>query len=70
MTSVLEPSRLTARLRSEQALIAPYVSGPDGEVAGATFLTTPAQFGTSVNSLVDYAQTRAAAVRQALATAR
>ena len=70
MTGVFEPSRLTTRLRSEQALISPYVAGPEGEVAGATFLNTPAQFDTSVSSLVDFVQTRAAAVRQALATTR
>lgn len=70
LTGVFEPGRLAARLRSEQALIAPYVVGAGGEVAGRTFLTSPAQFDTSVTTLVDYTQTRATAIRQALASTR
>lgn len=66
--SVFEPGALVARLRSEQARIAPYVIGAEGEVAGRTFLSSPAQFGTSIDTLVSYVESRAAAVRQALAT--
>ena len=51
ITTVFDAGRLTARLRSEQALIAPYVIGAEGEQSGRTFLSTPAQFETAVTTL-------------------
>ncbi len=70
ITTVFDPGRLTARLRSEQALIAPYVIGAEGEQTGRTFLSSPAQFDTSVAGLVSYVESRSAAVKQALGTTR
>jgi hypothetical protein len=69
-STVFDPDRVTARLRAEQALIAPYVVGMDGEQPGRTFLTSSAQFESSVASLTAYVQTRSAAVKQALAVIR
>ncbi|MDO8795794.1 MAG: CotH kinase family protein [Vicinamibacterales bacterium] len=70
LATVFEPARLVTRLRAEQALITPYVVGPEGEQSGRTFLQTPAQFATSVDQLVTYVQARATAVRQALGASR
>lgn len=70
LTTVFEPARLVARLRAEQALIAPYVVGADGEQPNRTFLSSAAQFGSSVDALVTYVQSRATAVRQALGASR
>ena len=69
-STVFEPARVTARLRSEQILIAPYVIGADGEQSGRTFLSSPAQFDVSVAALVSYVQARSAAVKQLLAETR
>jgi hypothetical protein len=69
-TTVFDAGRVTARLRSEQALIAPYVIGAEGEQPGRTFLSTPAEFGTAVTSLINFVESRSAAVKQQLGTAR
>jgi spore coat protein CotH len=69
LNTVFEPSQLTARLQSEYARIAPYVVGPQGEQPGRTFINTPEAFTQAVANLVTYVQTRAPAVRQALAVA-
>jgi spore coat protein H len=70
LNTVFASSRLAARLQTEYARIAPYVVGPDGEQPGRTFLQSPEQFTQAVASLAAYAQTRPAAVRQALETTR
>ena len=70
LTTVFEPSALTARLQAESTRIAPYVVGPQGEQPGATFLTSPEQFTQQVATLIAYVPARAAAVRQALAATR
>jgi spore coat protein H len=70
ITTVFDAGRLTARLRSEQALIAPYVIGPEGEQSGRTFLQTPAQFDTAVAGLASFVESRSAAVKQLLGTTR
>jgi len=66
--SLFEPNALVTRIRAEQARIAPFVVGANGEVAGHTFLTNAAQFETSVDSLVAFVQSQVSAIRQALAT--
>jgi len=69
LTTVFDPSRVGAVLRSEQARIAPYVIGQEGETAARTFAGTPAQFDAAVygpNGLLAYVTSRAAAVRAAL----
>lgn len=70
ITTVFDAGRLTARLRSEQTLIAPYVIGPEGEQSGRTFLSNPAQFDTAVAGLVGFVESRSAAVKQILGTTR
>ena len=69
-TTAFDAGRVTARLRSEQALIAPYVIGAEGEQSGRTFLSTPAEFVTAVTTLINFVESRSAAVKQQLATAR
>jgi spore coat protein H len=70
ITTVFDAGRLTARLRAEERLIAPYVVGPEGEQSGRTFLSSPAQFSTAVADLVSFVESRSAAVKQALGTTR
>jgi hypothetical protein len=70
LTTVFEPTRLTARLQAESARIAPYVVGAEGEQAGRTFLASSEEFTQAVTSLLSYVQTRSTAVRRALETAR
>lgn len=73
VNTVFDPARVSVTLRSEQARIAPYVIGPDGELAGRGFAGTPAQFDAAVhgpNGMLTYVANRAAAVRAALAAAR
>ena len=71
LNTVFEPSALTARLQAEYARIAPYVVGSGGRAGrDARSLQSPAEFTQAVTSLLTYVQTRAAAVRQALETAR
>jgi spore coat protein CotH len=72
LATVFEPSRVSARLRSEQARIAPYVVGVEGEQPGRTFAGSPAQFDATVYGpagLIAYVESRAAAVRRALGVA-
>lgn len=69
LVTVFEPTRVSARLRSEQARIASYVFGAEGEQQGRTFAGTPAQFDATVfgpTGLIAYVESRAAAVRRAL----
>jgi spore coat protein CotH len=70
LNTAFEPTALTARLQTEAARITPYVIGTEGEQAGQTFLSTPNEFTQAVSSLLAYVPARAAAVRQALETAR
>jgi spore coat protein CotH len=70
LNTVFEPSRLATRLQTEYGRIAPYVVGAEGEQPGSTFIQSPAEFTQAVTSLISYVQTRAAAARQALGTAR
>ena len=69
LNTVFEPSRLSAHLQAEYARIAPHVIGPDGEQPGRTFINTPQAFTEAVATLIRYVETRADAVRQALAVA-
>jgi spore coat protein CotH len=71
LATVFEPSRVNAILQSEQARIAPYVIGREGELAGRSFAGTPAQFNESLygpTGLLAYVSNRATAIRRALAT--
>jgi len=71
LATVFEPSRVSAILQSEQARIAPYVIGREGELAGRSFAGTPAQFDASLygpTGLLAYVSNRATAIRRALAT--
>ena len=44
--------------------------GAEGEQPGRTFLSTPAEFGTAVTALINFVESRSAAVKQQLGTAR
>ena len=71
LATVFEPSRVNAILQSEQARIAPFVIGREGELAGRSFAGTPAQFDASLygpTGLLAYVSSRATAIRRALAT--
>jgi spore coat protein H len=70
LKTVFEPSKVIARMRAENALIAPYVTGPEGEEPSHTFLTNPRELATSLNSLEAYVTTRHAAAVAALAVGR
>jgi hypothetical protein len=73
LATVFDPARIGATLRSEQARIAPYVFGPQGETFGRSFVGTPLQFDNSVhgpNGLINYVANRAAAVRNTLQVSR
>ena len=48
LNTALEPARVSAILRSEQARIAPFVIGAEGETAGRTFAGGPAQFDAAL----------------------
>jgi hypothetical protein len=72
LNTALEPSRVSATFRSEQARIAPFVIGAEGEVAGRTFAGGPVQFDAALlgpNGLIASYTNRVAAVRRALAVA-
>ena len=72
VNTALEPARVGATLRSEQARIAPFVIGAEGEVAGRSFVGSPAQFDAALlgpNGLIASYTNRVAAVRRALAVA-
>ncbi len=68
--SVLDAGAVTARLRQEHALIAPYVIGPDGEHPGRTFLASPDAFDTALAQVVLYVEAHLGAARATLAGAR
>ena len=73
LATVFEPSSLGARFRSEQARIAPFVIGAEGEETSRSFAGTPEQFDATVygpTGLVAYVDARAAAVRRALGAAQ
>ena len=73
LATVFEPSKVAVTLRSEQARIAPFLFGPQGEPPGRNFVGTPAQFDASVygpNGLIAYVNARVAAVQAALRLSR
>jgi hypothetical protein len=62
------PTTAAERYRTAQALIAPYVTGAQGEQPGYTFLSSPDQFNLAIEQLITHAQGRAQAVSEFLAT--
>jgi len=69
LATVFEPSSVSVRLRSEQARIAPFVIGTEGEDPSRSFAGTPAQFDATVfgaTGLIAYVESRAATARRAL----
>lgn len=72
LATVLEPGRVAATVRSEQARIAPFVVGAEPEQPGRTFAGGPLVFDAAVNGpagIVAGYTSRVAAVRRALAVA-
>jgi len=66
LNSVLEPTRVDARIRSEYARIVPYVVGAEGEAPGRSFAGTAAQFEAASlgpSGIAAILQSRATAAR-------
>lgn len=57
-----EPAAAAARFTAAHDLIAPYVAGPEGEIAGHTFLSSPADFESALDALIAHASQRQADV--------
>lgn len=73
LATTFQPSRVMAQLRSEHALIARDVIGPEGEQPGRTFLDSAQRFDDALHGpegLLAYVQARYALLRDALAGAR
>jgi spore coat protein H len=73
LATVFVPSRVNASIKSEHARIAPYVIGSEGENRQSGFVASPQQFDDSVygaSGLLATVESRAAAVRRALESAR
>jgi spore coat protein H len=71
LDSVLEPTRVNARIRAEYERIAPYVVGAEGEAAGRSFAGTAAQFEAASlgpSGIAALLQSRAMAARAILRT--
>jgi spore coat protein CotH len=58
---------LTAKIQSAKNLVAPYVTGAEPEQTGYTFLTTPQDFETAHNSLVQFISKQIISVDSVLA---
>jgi hypothetical protein len=67
LNTVFQPAHVIVRLRAEEALIVPYVIGAEGEQAGHTFLTSPAQLSQGLTALEAYVTSRHQAALAALA---
>lgn len=70
LNTVLEPTRLSARFRTEYQRIVPYVVGANGESASRSFAGTAAQFeeaAIGASGVAVTLQSRVAAARAALA---
>jgi spore coat protein CotH len=73
LNSVLEPSRVSTRVRAEYDRIAPYVVGSNGEAPERSFAGTPAQFEAAAVGPAGIAallQSRTTAARAALGATR
>jgi hypothetical protein len=73
LNSVLEPARVSARVRAEYDRIVPYVIGPSGEAAERSFAGTAAQFEAAAVGPAGIAallQSRATAARAAVSSTR
>lgn len=57
-----EPVTAGARFQAAHDLIAPYVTGPEGEKEGYTFLTSPTSFDDGLAALLAHVKARQAAV--------
>jgi spore coat protein H len=67
VATVYEPATAAARFQAAHDLIAPYVVGAEGEVAGRTFLTTPTAFEEANAALLAHPATRSQEVAEFLA---
>ena len=57
-SGAFEPTEMAATYTRLHALIEPYVTGADGEIAGYTLLTSPGAFDTQLDYLIQHARTR------------
>lgn len=67
VATALAPEAAQAQLVAAHELVAPYVVGPEGEVAGYTNLASTAEFEASIDELVTHIDSRGAAVDAFLA---
>jgi spore coat protein H len=65
-----EPSKMAETYQTYHDLIAPYVTGENGEQAGYTHLSSPDAFDTALQTLIDHAQARYDAAMAYVAEAR
>lgn len=56
--SVFVPSTMTSQYQAWHNLIAPYVTGKDGEIPGYTFLRTTSDFDSELNFLISHVNAR------------
>ena len=68
-TTSFEPVAMEETYRYYHSLIAPYVTGPDGEQAGYTHLNNPEDFDVSLTDLISHAYDRYDAVMEFLSPA-
>ena len=62
VTQVFTPARLDSLLTRNHNLVAPYAVGANGEQSGATYLTSPAAFTSSLEALKAHVRARQALV--------
>ncbi len=58
ITSVFTVSNMSNKFTEAHDLIAPYVTGAEGEIAGYTHLTNPSNFDNSLADLINYVSNR------------
>lgn len=68
--NVFDVATLQARFQAEHDLIAPYVTGAEGEQAGYTTLNDPQEFVTGLDSLLQFVSDRYDAASEYLSTAQ
>ncbi len=69
VTTSFEPTAMEETYRYYHALIEPYVTGPEGEVAEHTHLDSPEDFDTALDELVSHVHDRYDAVMEFLSSA-
>ncbi len=66
ISSVFEPSKMQAQYQTEYNLIAPYVTGADGEQSGYTYVNSASDFNNALSELMSHVSERFTAADQYL----